>query len=148
MIIREARDSDIDAVAELERMCFKDPYPRELLLMLRSLYPELFLVIEIDNKIVGYVSALVRTERIGHIVSICIHPDHRRRGLGTLLMKNVEERLKKIFGLCKIRLEVRVSNYAAINMYRKLGYTIATILYNYYPDGEDAYLMIKNVCED
>ena len=148
LVIRECLFEELRRVAEIEKLCFKDPYPIHLLAMLRALYPELFLVAVIDNNIVGYVSAVVRREQVGHIVSICVHPMYRRMCIGTLLMKEVERRLREIFSICVFRLEVRVSNIPAINLYRKLGYRIVERIPRYYQDGEDAYVMVKDVCTE
>ncbi len=148
IVIRECRETELREIAEIERLCFRDPYPLQLLAMLRALYPELFLVAVVEDRIVGYVSAVVRQEGVGHIVSICVHPAYRRRGIGIALMKEVEKRLHSIFGICRFRLEVRVSNVPAINLYRKLGYKIIDRIKRYYRDGEDAYLMVKDTCSD
>jgi ribosomal-protein-alanine N-acetyltransferase len=144
--IRQAKVEDLDKIYELETLCFKDPYTKNLLYILFSLYPELFLVTETDNKIIGYVSGLVRRDGYGHIVSICIHPDYRRKGLGTAMMYAIEKILKENFGVCRYRLEVRVSNEVAIKLYHKLGYRIVKTIPKYYLDNEDAYLMIKDTC--
>jgi len=143
--VRRARPSDMEKIAILEEKCFRYPYPRTLLHMLRALYPELFLVAEIGNEVVGYVSAVVRREGVGHVISICVDPQHRRKGIGRRLMQEVEKALIELFGVKSIRLEVRVSNTAAINLYKSLGYRIVKKLQNYYPDGEDAYVMYKSV---
>ena len=45
-------------------------------------------------------------------------------------------------------LEVRVSNYGAINLYKNFGYEVETIKKKYYRDGENAYYMIKKVNKD
>jgi ribosomal-protein-alanine N-acetyltransferase len=144
--IRQANLEDVDKVYELETLCFKDPYPKKLLFLLLSLYPELFLVAEAGHRIVGYVSGLIRRDGYGHIVSICVHPEHRGKGLGTLMMRSIEIILKENFGICRYLLEVRVSNNAAIKLYHKLGYSIVKTIPKYYLDGEDAYLMIKDSC--
>ncbi|MEM1645058.1 MAG: ribosomal protein S18-alanine N-acetyltransferase [Ignisphaera sp.] len=146
MNIRQANVENINEIYELEVMCFKDPYPKNLLFMLLTLYPELFLVAEINNKIVGYVSGILRRDGLGHIVSICIHPAYRRKGLGVKLMEFIEGIFREKFNVCKYRLEVRISNNPAINLYQKLGYRIVGIIPRYYTDGEDAYLMIKDSC--
>ncbi len=146
MNIRVAEPSDIDVVYGLEVRCFRDPYPRELLRILQALYPQLFLVAEEGNVIIGYVSGLIRTDGFGHIVSICVEPGYRRRGIGKALMITLEKLMKEIFGVCMYRLEVRVSNTIAIKLYESLGYKIQLRIPRYYTDGEDAYLMIKDSC--
>jgi ribosomal-protein-alanine N-acetyltransferase len=146
--IRNARVDDMDQVYEIEKKCFKDPYPKLLLITLYQLYPELFLVAEDteSGRIVGYVSGIIRRDGYGHIVSLCVDVDYRRRGIGGMLMKIVEDSMKRLFGVCRFRLEVRVSNEPAIRLYISLGYRISSVLKKYYIDGEDAYLMIKDEC--
>ena len=146
--IRRARLEDLPEVCRLERACFKHPYPPQLLHMFMSLYPELFLVAECGGKIVGYVCGVVRTDGYGHIVSICVDPGYRRRGIGRALMEAIERAFMEIFDVCRFRLEVRVSNVPAIKLYEKLGFKIVRKLESYYLDGEDAYLMVKDLCVD
>lgn len=146
MNIRRAHVEELDNIYDLELLCFKDPYPKELLYILLSLYPELFMVAELDGKIVGYVVGVTRSDRYGHIVSLCVHPEYRRKRVGTKLIEYLEKAFRELFGICMYRLEVRVSNTEAINLYKKLGYRIVNTIKSYYPDGEDALLMIKNLC--
>lgn len=146
--IRQAKLEDINHIYDLETMCFKDPYPKRLLLTLLALYPELFLVIEYENKIVGYVAGIVRKDNYGHMVSLCVHPTYRRKGFGTKLVNVLEKSFTEKFNICRYRLEVRTSNVAAVNLYKKLGYQIVDTIHSYYPDGEDAHIMIKNSCKN
>jgi len=147
MQLRKFRYEDLPRILELERKCFgADAYPPATLLALAALYPELFIVAEERGEVVGYISAVVRQENVGHIVSICVDPLHRRRGVGTALMREVERILSEVFGVCTFRLEVRVSNTPAIKLYEKLGYRIVDRVENYYPDGEDGYVMLKFGC--
>lgn len=146
MNIRRALQEDLAVVFELEKKCFNDPYPIELLTMLQSLYPELFLVAEHDGRVVGYVSGLIRTDGSGHIVSLCVDPEYRRKGIGRQLMIEIEDLMKKLFNVCIYRLEVRVSNSIAIQLYESIGYRIQARMSRYYSNGEDAYLMIKDAC--
>jgi len=48
--------------------------------------------------------------------------------------------------VCLYRLEVRVSNSIAILLYESIGYRIQARIPRYYSNGEDAYLMIKDIC--
>jgi len=135
----------IREIYETELTCFKDPYPPRLLLYYLRLSQDLFIVCRSRGRVAGYAIGVIEDlGRVGHIVSICVHRDYRRRGIGRRLM----EMLEKLFtekGALEARLEVRVSNEAAISLYRSLGYTIAGIYRGYYSDGEDAYIMIKTL---
>ncbi|HDH07043.1 MAG TPA: ribosomal-protein-alanine N-acetyltransferase, partial [Thermoproteales archaeon] len=109
-----------------------------------KLTPELFLVIEKNGKVIGYIIGLLKTNKLGHIVSLAIDPEERRKGYGTLLLKKLLEKFKEL-GVCKVRLEVRVSNRPAINLYSKHGFKIAYIIKRFYLNGEDAYVMVKDL---
>ncbi|RLG73447.1 MAG: ribosomal-protein-alanine N-acetyltransferase [Thermoprotei archaeon] len=142
--IRPARKDDIDRIFKIETLSFKEPYPKGLLYIYLKLTPELFLVIEKNGKVIGYIIGLLKTNKLGHIVSLAIDPEERRKGYGTLLLKKLLEKFKEL-GVCKVRLEVRVSNRPAINLYSKHGFKIAYIIKRFYLNGEDAYVMVKDL---
>jgi [ribosomal protein S18]-alanine N-acetyltransferase len=71
-----------------------------------------------------------------------VRPDKRKKGLGTQLMQGLEKRLSKNKPL---RLEVRQSNKAAIQLYSKLGFARTDLAEGYYTDGEDAIIMEKRI---
>ena len=59
----------------------------------------------------------------GWIYYVAVSPTHRRRGIGTLLMTEVEERLARI-GCPKLNLQVRSSNPEVVAFYEQLGYQV------------------------
>ncbi|RLG88356.1 MAG: ribosomal-protein-alanine N-acetyltransferase [Thermoprotei archaeon] len=144
VIIKYAELKDMPHVCKAEQECFKYPYPPQVLLMLKLLYPELFLIAAEGDEIVGYACGVMRSNGCGHIVSICVRPKYRRRGIGKALMIELENRLKDLGARCFV-LEVRVSNTVAQKLYIDLGYRIVKRIENYYPDGEDAYIMRKDL---
>jgi ribosomal-protein-alanine N-acetyltransferase len=80
----------------------------------------------------------------GHVVSVAVLEEHQGKGVGTALM------LEGINGIIirksdEIYLEVRVSNESAVQLYKKLGFIIKSRLKSYYRDGEDAFLMAKDL---
>ncbi|MFA4662670.1 ribosomal protein S18-alanine N-acetyltransferase [Pyrococcus kukulkanii] len=139
--IRKARLFDIPYIMEIERLSFREKYPRGLFLTFMEANPETFLVAEYNGKVVGYVMGYLKPDMEGHIMSIAVHPDYRGNGIGKALMVAVIDRLFKR-GARWIGLEVRVSNERAINLYKKLGFKIVKRIISYYSDGEDAYYMI------
>jgi len=144
VVIRRAELKDMPHICKAEEECFKYPYPSQVLLTLKLLYPELFLVAIENNELAGYVCGVMRSNNCGHIVSICVRPKYRRKGIGKALMLELEKRLRELGAKCYI-LEVRVSNIAAQKLYTSLGYRIINRIENYYPDGEDAYVMRKDI---
>jgi len=145
MMIREFRRQDINRVLEIEEESFKDPYPVDILIDIFNLGAG-FLVAEHDNIIVGYIIFWIRYEDGGHIISIAVDEEHRRKDVGTQL---VEAALKifKRYNIDKIKLEVRISNKKAIDFYNNNGFIEKEVLKDYYEDYEDAVLMDINLNE-
>jgi peptide alpha-N-acetyltransferase len=78
----------------------------------------------------------------GHITSLSVMRTHRRLGLAEKLMRQSQRAMAETFGAHYVSLHVRVSNNAALHLYRDtLGFTVDKIEPKYYADGEDAYSM-------
>ncbi|OAL47131.1 acyl-CoA N-acyltransferase [Pyrenochaeta sp. DS3sAY3a] len=98
-------------------------------------------------KIVGYVLAKMEEEpadgvQHGHITSLSVMRTHRRLGLAEKLMRQSQRAMAETFAAHYVSLHVRVSNTAALHLYRDtLGFTVDKIEAKYYADGEDAYSM-------
>jgi [ribosomal protein S18]-alanine N-acetyltransferase len=119
--IRAAQLADVPELAQLEPRCFSDPWSaagfRE---MLAAPYI-LGLIAEGRSKsIAGYVVARV-IENEAEILNIAVEPESRRKGLGGMLLESALEELISR-GVIAVFLEVRVSNEAAINLYRAKGF--------------------------
>jgi ribosomal-protein-alanine N-acetyltransferase len=85
-----------------------------------------------------------REDGTGHITTIGVAPEHRRRGLANKLLSHAEEALRKR-GINVVMLEVRTGNRAAQNLYRAFDYAIVQRLPKYYNNGEDGFLMVKSL---
>ncbi|KAF2086145.1 acyl-CoA N-acyltransferase, partial [Saccharata proteae CBS 121410] len=98
-------------------------------------------------KIVGYVLAKMEEEpadgiQHGHITSLSVMRTHRRLGLAEKLMRQSQRAMAETFGAQYVSLHVRVSNNAALRLYRDtLGFQVEKVEAKYYADGEDAYSM-------
>jgi ribosomal-protein-alanine N-acetyltransferase len=142
--IRAVRQDDIDAISLLEEASFNDPYPSYFLSELARDNPETFLVLTLNDEIVGY-GVIDHWEDHDHLISIAVRPDSRRKGLGEALLVELEKPLSKERPL---RLEVRESNLAAIRLYSKRGFTKTGLAEGYYSDGEDAIIMEKRLAKE
>jgi ribosomal-protein-alanine N-acetyltransferase len=96
------------------------------------------------EQMVGFVFVIADKDGTGHITTIGVAPEHRRRGLANKLLRHAEEALQKR-SVNTIMLEVRVSNVAAQNLYRRFGYAVVQRLEKYYNNGEDGFLMVKSL---
>lgn len=98
-----------------------------------------------DEEMTAFVFVTVsQDEGAGHITTIGVAPEHRRRGLARRLLVHAEDALRKR-GIGTIFLEVRASNQAAQNLYHSLGYAVVQRLDKYYNNGEEGLLMVKSL---
>jgi ribosomal-protein-alanine N-acetyltransferase len=127
-------------VSQLEELCFPDPYPLYFLQQLAESNPEAFLIAEREERLVGYAVADKWGDH-NHLVSIAVHPHHRRIGVGQALLVELEN----ILGSGLLRLELRKSNLDALQFYLTNGFKHVGTRPGYYGDGEEAILMEKIV---
>jgi len=142
--IRRAIYSDLKQIYNIEKTSFKYPYPYRLFLFYLNLFPDLFLVMELESKIIGYCISIIEKKHIGHIISIAILPEYRRKGSGKLLLNEAISKLMEK-NVKIIKLEVSESNIPAIKMYEKLGFIKVDKIEHYYPDGSSCWIMIKEI---
>ncbi len=83
---------------------------------------ENLLVLDDDGRLIGSVMVGYEGHR-GWVNYLAVHPDRRRQGLGRLLMDAAERRLRDL-GCPKVNLQVRASNEAAKDFYRRIGYSV------------------------
>lgn len=97
-----------------------------------------------SEKVLGFVAYSTTTSTVGHILTLAVHPNYQRKGIGSALIEHVLTTLEST-PVRKVRLEVRETNQAAIEFYQELGFIIAGKIENYYERGSDAFLMVKEV---
>ncbi|KAF1973158.1 N-acetyltransferase complex ARD1 subunit [Bimuria novae-zelandiae CBS 107.79] len=104
-------------------------------------------------KIVGYVLAKMEEDPSdgiphGHITSLSVMRTHRRLGLADKLMRQSQRAMAETFAAQYVSLHVRVSNQAALHLYRDtLGFKVDKIEEKYYADGENAYSMRMDLAD-
>jgi ribosomal-protein-alanine N-acetyltransferase len=142
-MIRPFSLSDLDRILQIESQSFpKSPYDWTTFLNLHILYPETFLVHvntnqgQKEEEIGGYI---IFTQE-GHIISIAVHPHHRRKGIGRELLQRAmgAPHLKRVWA------EVRRSNQGAQAFYSKMGFQMTGMVPNYY-GSEDALIIQRTL---
>lgn len=140
--VRTAQQADLLAVVRIEQASFPQPWPLQAFDWF--LGEPGFLVAERNNTIVGYILANATTNHgrpIGHVKDFAVHPDHRGDGVGTRLLQQTLAGLG-MRGIHTVKLEVREGNDPAISLYRQHGFTHRQTVSHYYPNGEDALIMV------
>ncbi len=139
-IIRKASINDADAMAELDRICFTLPWSRQAFLHELSNEAAFYIVTATAGKIIGYAGMWSIIDE-GHITNLAVHPEHRKMGLGEMMLSEMI-RISGEDGILKHTLEVRASNEPAIGLYKKMGFKISGIRKEYYSDNmEDALIL-------
>jgi ribosomal protein S18 acetylase RimI-like enzyme len=124
MNIRPFAIADEASVVELWRRCdlvrpWNDPH-KDIQRKLTT-QPELFLVGELAGQLVASIMAGFDGHR-GWVNYLAVLPENRKAGLGRALMRHIEDALEAR-GCPKVNLQVRTTNYAVIEFYRRIGYT-------------------------
>ncbi|MCM3093795.1 MULTISPECIES: ribosomal protein S18-alanine N-acetyltransferase [unclassified Cytobacillus] len=145
LTFRLMSEEDIDDVLEIEHKSFATPWSREAFFNeITHNQFALYVVLEEDNKVIGYCGAWIVVDE-AHITNVALLPEYRGRKLGEALMRQLME-LASEKGAITMTLEVRVSNFTAQSLYRKLGFQNGAIRKNYYTDNqEDALVMWVNL---
>ncbi|MEZ5425543.1 MAG: ribosomal protein S18-alanine N-acetyltransferase [Pyrinomonadaceae bacterium] len=118
---------------------------------------------EIDREDSLFIVALEKEKTVGFIIARLIMPQqkeafeleiynlavkegHRKRGIGTSLLKNLLDSAPKSRSGLKVFLEVRRSNQKAINFYKKNGFSLLCKRKNFYRNPpEDALIFERKV---
>ena len=145
--IRPLSISQLDECWRLDQRCFVDgeAYSRDTFEYLLAA-PEAvaYRVVTTNGSMVGFVIGLIEPDHTGHITTVGVAPDHRRRHLAKRLMSKVEEGFRRR-NVRIVRLEVRSLNTSAQRLYLSIGYTVTQRLPKYYSNGGDGLLMVKSL---
>jgi len=140
-VIRKMTVDDIPAVVELDKLSFSLPWPeRSFRFELTDNPASRCWVAEADGRIMGMIVVWLLVVE-AHVATLATHLNFRRQGIGKRLLSHALQHLS-IEGAQSSFLEVRASNIAAQEMYRKFGYKESGRRPHYYKDNdEDAILM-------
>ena len=141
--IRPMKFDDIDAVYELELRVFISPWPRFFFENDLKLPYTIAFVSSVNDRIIGYALGSCIADEL-HIQNVAVGDVWRRQGIAMRLMDHIEK--EALTRDChRFFLEVRTSNQEAIRLYEKRGYAVLYTRDHYYLDGDDAYVMAKEV---
>ena len=140
-VIRKMTVEDIPAVVALDQLSFSLPWPeRSFRFELTQNTASRCWVAEVDGHMVGMIVNWLLVDEV-HVATLATHPDFRRQGIAKELLAH-SLRYMSGEGAVSSFLEVRESNTAAREMYRKFGYEDTGRRRGYYKDNnEDAILM-------
>jgi [ribosomal protein S18]-alanine N-acetyltransferase len=145
--IRPLTVSHLDECWRLDQRCFVDgeAYSRETFEYLLTAPESIsFRAATSSGSMAGFVIGLIEPDHTGHITTVGVAPEHRRRHLAKRLMAEVEKGFRQR-NVRLVRLEVRSLNIPAQKLYQRLGYAVTQRLPKYYSNGGDGLLMLKSL---
>ena len=148
--LRRLELSDLGAVEEIERRSYPTPWSRSMFAGELAKPSSICLgAFEADGeedgpgRLVGYL-IVSRYVDAWHVMNVAVDPDHRSRGIATMLLDRLFEATVDD-SRRGYTLEVRVSNDTAIRLYERLGFRARGVRRGYYTDNrEDALVMWRD----
>jgi ribosomal protein S18 acetylase RimI-like enzyme len=143
--IRQSDPKDFPALFRLDQKCFP-PGIAYSKTMLRHFItqPGAECLVAVNEK---EIVAFLLTEEnppLGHVMTLDVAEAHRRKGIGSLLLRESENNLR-FRGVRTMLLETATTNEVGVAFWRRHGYRIEAVLKNYYPGHLDAYEMRKRL---
>lgn len=146
-VIRPMEAEDLPAVLRIDRLSFPTPWPERTYRYELGENPSAHLYVSevVEDglrRVVGYLGYWLIVDEM-HISTLAVDPVYRRRGIAENLLRAALDRAADD-GAELATLEVRLSNHAALELYRKHGFEVVGRRPRYYRDnGEDALLMTR-----
>ena len=142
MKIETMNASHVDQIAQLEKLCFSDPWSANSIASELDNKLAFWLVATEGDLVAGYIGSQTVMDETD-MMNVAVHPDFRRKGIAEALVNDLVENLKQVGSHC-LTLEVRASNTPAITLYEKLGFSEIGRRKNYYRNPrEDALILRK-----
>lgn len=141
MTIEIMAQSHVAGIADIEKLCFHDPWSENSIAGELGNDLALWLVALEGDAVVGYVGSqtvLGWTD----MMNVAVHPDYRRKGVGEALIRMLMQMLRERKCEC-LTLEVRASNAGAIALYEKLGFQEVGRRKNYYRNPKEDALILR-----
>lgn len=145
--VRIMTAAHLDEVWRLDQRCFVDgeAYSRETFEFLLTSPDSLsYRAVTPGGGMIGFIVGVMEPDHTGHITTVGVAPEHRRRGIANQMLAKMESSFGRR-GARIVRLEVRSVNTAAQKLYRNAGYTVTQRLTRYYANGGDGLLMVKSL---
>jgi ribosomal-protein-alanine N-acetyltransferase len=131
---------DMPEILEIENSSFEFPWSDDDFIRCLRQRNCIGMVAECDDRVVGFMIYELHKTRL-HVLNLAVHPDFRRRGIGTQMAEKLISKLSHD-RRNRILLEVRETNLTAQLFFRSANFRAISVLRDFYEDTvEDAYLM-------
>ena len=139
--LEKMTDAHVTQVAELEKICFSDPWSENSVASELKNPLSLWLVALDGATVAGYIGSQSVGEE-ADMMNVAVHLDYRRKGIARELVMGLVSALREK-GVQSLALEVRQSNEPAIALYSQLGFQQVGLRPNYYRNPKENALILK-----
>jgi ribosomal-protein-alanine N-acetyltransferase len=146
--IRNAKRGDLDAILEIEKSSYKKPWDDRAFMCEFSKQDagmNVFVVYcnEETGNVGGYACGNIVADYV-HIINVAVAAGHRRKGAAVKMLGHIEaEAFHR--GLGSMTLELRASNFEALNLYKKMGFSVFSRREKAIDNSEDELIMWKKI---
>ncbi len=133
-------EREVEGIAELEKECFNEPWSANSLKEeLENENARFFAAVQ-GGEVLGYIGCILVCGE-GSITNVAVSRQARRKGIASRLLEALISAIASE-GAQSLFLEVRTSNEAAQNLYKKFGFTVCGERKDFYRNPtENAYIM-------
>jgi ribosomal-protein-alanine N-acetyltransferase len=145
IVIRDYNPEDFESLWRMDQECFPPGISyskRELNGFMRHKGSFTLVATNDKEELQGFIVAHCGVS--GHVITIDVGPGARRAGVGSLLLRAAEERMRTT-GCRTVGLETAVDNLTALSFYKRHGYDVVRTWPRYYPNGVDALVLKKDL---
>jgi ribosomal protein S18 acetylase RimI-like enzyme len=148
--IRPAEPSDAHFIVKLSGDVFHiyGPYKRIITSWLESGVAE-SLIVSIGKEAAAFammsnLNFQLNPARVSELLAIAVAPENQGMGIGTILLKEMEK-MAALMNMTELFLHTAIDNKVALRMFKKRGYLKRGRKKNFYPAGQDAIFMSKQI---
>jgi ribosomal-protein-alanine N-acetyltransferase len=145
IVLRDYNPDDFDSLWRMDQACFPPGISyskQELRQFIRQRGSFTLVATDDQGGLQGFLVAHCGAS--GHVVTIDVSPAVRRSGVGSLLLRAAEDRMRAA-GCRWVGLETAVDNLTALSFYKRQGYNVIRTWPRYYSNGVDALVLKKNL---
>jgi [ribosomal protein S18]-alanine N-acetyltransferase len=138
-------ERDLEAVMDIERRAYEYPWSEGIFIDCLRI-PYVCELLEGDGRVLGYAIMSLGGDE-AHLLNLCLDEAARRRGLGTRMLNHLMAQAMGE-GVRVLYLEVRPSNSAALELYRRAGFVRIGVRKDYYRAAggrEDALVFARSL---
>ncbi len=139
--LEEMKSAHIAQIAQMEKLCFSDPWSENSVASELDNPLSLWLVALDGETVAGYVGSQSVLDG-ADMMNVAVHPDYRRKGIARELVTGLMNALVEK-GVKSLALEVRVSNAPAIALYEQMGFQQVGLRPNYYRNPKENALIMR-----